>query len=227
MMVRPDQIKISLGIETLDQSITTAKNRNLAIMKSAITAFQKLGVPEKEIQTDHLSIQPCYRYGNTGDELIGYTVRNNLIITISDSARVEEIVTSALESGVNYIHGIDFQTTEFRKYRDQARELALKAAREKAVAMAATLGQAIAEPRNIVEVPFMGSYLSSWTGFPYNRAGGMSQNALQIAPSASSDSDAIVLGQIPVRANVNVVFELTQQDQAATTTSTPSPLAGR
>ena len=70
-------------------------------------------------------------------------------------------------NGVNYIHGIDFQTTEFKKYREQARELALKAAKEKADKMAAVLGQSVGAPIQINE-SYSGSpwwYWSSWSGW--------------------------------------------------------------
>ncbi len=64
---------------------------------------------------------------------------------------MEELVTKVLQAGVNYVHGIDFQTTEFKKYREQARNLALRAAKEKAEMMAGVLGQSAGAPIQINE----------------------------------------------------------------------------
>jgi uncharacterized protein YggE len=133
-------------------------------------------------------------------------------VTLAETAKVEELVTKVLQSGVNYIHGIDFQTTEFKKYREQARELALKAAKEKADRMAAVLGQSIGAPLQINEnyggSPW-GYYYSSWSGWGYGRAQGMTQNVVQnVAGGSGEISDTIALGKISIRANVAVTFEL-------------------
>ena len=42
--------------------------------------------------------------------------------------------SSAIEAGANKVQGLEFLTTELRKYRDQARSMAIKAAQEKAAA---------------------------------------------------------------------------------------------
>jgi uncharacterized protein YggE len=116
-----------------------------------------------------------------------------------------------LLAGINYIHGVDFQTTEFKKYREQARELALKAAREKAEKMATVLGQAIGAPLQINE-NYGGSpwwYYSSWWGWSGGRSHGMSQYNVQVdRGSAGEITDTIVLGKLTIKANVTVTFEL-------------------
>jgi uncharacterized protein YggE len=44
---------------------------------------------------------------------------------------MEATPAAAVDAGATHIHGVDFETTELRKYRDQARSLAVKAATEK------------------------------------------------------------------------------------------------
>jgi uncharacterized protein YggE len=211
VLVKPDKIIISLGIETWDADIILAKQKNNNILKKAIAAVKDLGVPEKDIQTDYLSIDPRYKDDYDQQELTGYFVRNILTVTLTETAKVEELITRVLQAGVNHIHGVDFQTSEFKKYREQAREMALQAAREKAEKMAAVLGQAIGAVVEINE-GYSGSgwgYYSSWSGWGYGRDSGMSQNALQeIQSSGNEISDTIALGKISIRANVSVVFEL-------------------
>ena len=209
---KPDKIVITFGIETWDKDIMVAKNKNNGILKKAISAIKESGIPEKEIQTDYLSIQPRYEDNYEKEDFIGYFVRNTFVVTLEDTDKVEELVTNVLQSGVNYIHNIDFQTTEFKKYREQARELALKAAKEKADKMAMVLGQSIGAPIQIDE-NYTGSpwwYSSSWSAWGYNRFSSMSQNVVQnIGSSSAGDiSDTIALGKISIRANVSVTFEL-------------------
>jgi len=211
--VKPDQIVINFGIETWDVDILVAKQKNNEIQKETIAAMNACGVSAKDIQTDHLSIDPRWHDGYRRNNFEAYFIRNNLVVTVSDTEKVEHIITKALEVGVNYIHGVDFQTTSLRKYRDEARELALKAAKEKADKMAAALGRSVGAPVSINENAW-GSpwrYYSSWWGWGWgsSRAMGMSQVNVQADRGSSGEiSETIALGKLAISANVSVVFEL-------------------
>ena len=98
-----------------------------------------------------------------------------------------------------------------RKYRDQARTLAVKAAREKADLLAKELEVKVGPAHTVSE--YSGGWwsgYSSWWGSGYYGAGGY-QNVAQNAVSNSSSSDlegTVALGQIRVNAAVSVSFEL-------------------
>jgi uncharacterized protein len=208
----PDKIVITLGIETWDRDINAAKQKNSDILKKAVIAIKQCGIAEKDIQTDNLSIEPRWKNNFEREEFIGYFVRNTFVVTLNDAKQVEELITKVLQAGVTNIHGIDFQTTEFKKYRQQARELALKAAKEKAVTMAAVLDQSIGAPQQINEnsTNSGGFYYSSWWGGGWgSRGGGMAQNSIQdMSGNGGEISDTIALGKISIRANVTVIFKL-------------------
>jgi hypothetical protein len=109
--VQPDQIIITFGIETWDTEIMFAKQKNNDIMKKALSVIKNSGIQDKDIQTDYLSIEPRYDSNYDKKNFIGYFVRNTFVVTLSDANKVEDLVTNVLESGVNFIHGINFQTT--------------------------------------------------------------------------------------------------------------------
>ena len=209
--VQPDQVIITFGIETWDKNIMIAKQENTDIMKKAMVQIKEYGIDEKNVQTDYLSIEPRYDDNYNKKNFIGYFVRNTFVVTLTKPGMVEELVTKVLQSGVNYIHRIDFQTTEFKKFREQARELALNAAKEKAVKMASVLGQVVGEPLQISE-GYGGSgwwYYSSWSGWGSSRYNSMSQNVIQNVNNSSEQiSETIALGKLSIKANVTVVFEL-------------------
>jgi uncharacterized protein YggE len=209
--VQPDQIIITFGIETWDKDIMLAKQKNNDIMQKALKVIQDAGIPDKDIQTDYLSVEPRYDDSYEKKDFIGYFIRNTFVVSLSNPEKVEELVSSVLQSGVNYIHGIDFQTTEFKKYREQARELALNAAKEKAEKMANALGQSIGDPLQISE-GYGGSdwwYYNSWSGWGYSRSNTMSQNVIQNIPTSGENiSESIALGKISIKASVSVTFEL-------------------
>jgi uncharacterized protein YggE len=206
--VKPDRILINFGVETSDLEIAAAKSKNNNIVRRALTLFRESGIAEKDIQTDHLSIEPRYLQNYPKVEFIGYFVRNAMIITVNDAARIEDLVTKALGAGVNYIHGIDFQSVDLKKYREEARVLALKAAREKAEKMSAVLGQTIGRPLQITDnyANIFGRQSSGW-----GNMGGAnwSQNAVQnMTAGGGEGGETIALGQIAIRAGVSVIFEL-------------------
>jgi uncharacterized protein YggE len=207
---RPDSVVISFGVETSDPDISIARQKCQDIMKKAMAALKESGLPDKEIQTDHLSLQPRYRSDGIKDVFLGYFVRNAFAVTLNETAKLEDMVARVMETGVNYIHNVDFQTVEFKKYREQARELALRAAREKAERMASVLGQSVGSPLQINEIgggsPW--TYYSSWGGWGSARMPSMAQNVIQDLRGSSENMDAVPLGKIAIRASVNVTFEL-------------------
>jgi len=214
--VQPDKVLISLGIETWNAQMDVAKQTNDEIVQKAIAAIQQSGLDKKAIQMDHLSIEPTYDTRSGWPRTIdGYMVQNALVVTLTDVALLDGVIAGALKAGVNHVHGVDFQTTELRKHRDQARQLALKAAREKAVDMAAVYGQTIGKPLQINENLGYGGpsyHYWSWCGWGGGRDYGMSQNVMVNAPSASREGvDTVAVGKIAIRANVNVVFGLKDQ----------------
>ncbi|MGC8638357.1 MAG: SIMPL domain-containing protein [Isosphaeraceae bacterium] len=209
--VRPNKIVINLGIETSDKDIEVAKQKNNEIQRKTVAVIKQCEVPLKDVQMDYLSIDPRYKDNDRNEGLIGYFVRSTLVVTLNNPAKVEELITKALNAGVNHVHGIDFQTTDFTKYREQARELALRAAKEKAEKMASVLGQSIGRPIQISEGYSSWWFFSSWTGWGFGRSTGMSQVSAQVGQQeASGDPDSFPLGQIAIRASVSVTFELKQ-----------------
>jgi len=209
--VQPDQILITFGVETWDKDIIIAKQKNKEIMQKTMSVMKDFNISDKNIQTDYLSVEPRYEDNYIKKDLIGFFIRNTFVVTLSDPERVEDLVTEVLQSGVNFIHNINFQTSEFKKYREQARELALNAAKEKAENMAATLGQLIGDPIQINE-GYAGSdwwYYGSWSGWGYGRSSSMNQNVMQnVSNNTESISESIALGKISIKANVSVTFEL-------------------
>jgi uncharacterized protein YggE len=86
--------------------------------------------------------------------------------------------------------------------------LAIKAAQEKANALAGELGQSVGKPRTIQEEQAgWWSWYNSWWGVGWGN--NMSQNVIQEAAGSSLAPDgSIAPGQITVNARINVSFEL-------------------
>ena len=214
--VVPDQALISMTAENRNANLLEAKQANDKAVSSFMAyATQKLGVEKKHIQTDFVSIEPVYRQCNYDDEMSGrcnpldiayYSVRKGIQVRLGDLTQYEQLVTQALLHGVSRIDNVQFLTTQLRKHRDTARELAAKAAQEKATAIAGTLGMKVAKPLNVSEnVHSIFHWSGSYGGRGNNR---MMQNAIQSAPGGGEGAESFALGQINITANVQASFEL-------------------
>ena len=206
--VVPDEVVITLGVETYHHELSVAKGRNDRIVENTIAEARQAGVPAKNIKTDYLGLEPNYSDDYFEYVVEGFWVRRTITITLDDISRFEALLTAITESGATNVHGIEFRTTELRKYRDQARELALLAAREKATAMSAALGESLGAVRSIYE-DYAGWY--SWYSYGWwgSRYSSMMQNVVQNAGGAPQEVEgSFAPGQISVTARVSVSFEL-------------------
>ncbi len=202
--VAPDEVMLILGVETGDKNMQVAKNQNDERVKRVIAMTKDFGIDPKYVQTNQIQIEPRYEGSYSKYNFIGYFIYKTIVITLKDVDKFEGVYAAALVAGVTHVEGIQFRTTELRKYRDQARALAIKAAQEKATAMAGELGQKIGEPQSIRE-----DYSGWWSSYTTRWGNSMTQNVIQNAGgSAPSQEGTFAPGQISVSARVSVSFGL-------------------
>lgn len=208
--VAPDEVVLTLGVQTLNKDLAEARKANDQKMKAAMAAAQAAGVAARDLQTDYLSIEPLYDIGpSSRREFLGYQQQATLVVTLRDVAQYDRLLTTMLQAGVEYVHDVEFRTSQLRKHRDAARALAMRAAREKAVALAGELGQKVGKPRSIQEGHggWSSSYRSWWARGRYGS--NMVQNISQAAGDRGAGMEgALAPGVLSVRASVSVSFEL-------------------
>ena len=212
--VVPDEIVINFGVETFDAQLGKAKAANDEASKKLLDAIRKLGVEDKHLQTSDLEVELDYHDGgHPAKGIEGYFARRMYSVTLKDTKKFEQAIDAALASGANRLMGFEYRTTQLRKHRDEARRMAIRAAREKADALARELECNIGKPRTIGE-GYYGS-VGTW-GSRWGWGGGMNsynvaQNVAQSDGGAPGDDEgrALPLGQVGVRAQITVTFDLT------------------
>jgi len=208
--VTPDEVNVVFGVETFDPDLDRAKSTNDANAAKLVKAIHGLGIEPRYVQTDQLQVEIQYRSNRAYQGIEGYFARRSYAVKLKDPKLFEKLVATALKNGANQISGIDFRTSELRKYRDQARKMAVKAAREKAVALAQELDCGVGKPRTITE-----GYNGYFGGYRFN-AMTNAQNSMQELPAAAGDdTETLPLGQIAVRAQISVTFDLTDPSAKA------------
>ena len=205
--VTPDEAVLRVGVETFAPDLNVSTSSNDGRGAELIQALRAAGIEEKDIQADHADLEIVYQRDGIAQGVAGYRMRRAYSITLRDVQKLDGVVRLALKSGANHLDGYELRTSQLRKYRDEVRKRAIGAAREKAEALAAELGCRIGDPVSINE-GFYGWFgnRGSWTSGGMNA---MAQNVgFAAGVSGGSEPAATPIGQIGVRAQITVVFDL-------------------
>jgi len=206
--VVPDRALVTLGVQSNGVTPRLVQAANTINTQRILAALHAIGIESKDIATDYYVITPIYDDYNSL-RIKGYRIDNSLAVTIKEIGKINDVIIAALDAGANQVLNVDLYTSELRKYRDQARDLAIRAAKEKAQALAGGAGTQIGCVIHIDENTWS-AYNGWWYGRNQNAAS-MSQNVIQnAAPSAPAPTGdgPVSLGQISVQASADVTYSL-------------------
>jgi len=207
--VTPDRALLQLGVQSNGVTPDAVRRANAQEIQKVIQVVGDLGVQAKDIATDYYIVYPVYDDYNSL-VIKGYRIDNTVSITLRDVGLADDVIIAALKAGANEVQDVQFYSSELREYRDQARALAMKAAGEKAQAVAGAAGAQTGCILSISENSWY-QYYGSWRGGRETAL--WAQNVIQNSgPSqggtALMDDSPITLGQIAVRAEVDAGYSL-------------------
>lgn len=194
----PDVAEISIGVVTTAATAAEALTQNSTQSQQVIQAIRNAGIPERDIQTQGLSVQPVEApRRNPGDplQITGYRAQNTVEVTVRELAdnRVGVVVDAANRAGANVTGGIRFRLENDQAARQEALTEAIENARQKAEAIARASGKTVRGVRAVTE---------SGVSVPVLQRSAMAADAAQAAPAPPVQS-----GELTITARVTVVFE--------------------
>ena len=198
--IRPDEVVFDVTIQNFSKELRQAKALTDEKIRGLTELVKRHGVAESDTQTDYVKLEPRFKGNDDTRSFLGYWVRKDLVFTLRDVTRAEALLSALMDFGLWRINSITFQTSQLRKFRDQARDLAMKAAQEKAAALAAAVGQRIGRAYTIRE--------------DFDQPRGAAQNVMSNytarveRDSGDSSDGTLAIGTISVSATVSVKFEL-------------------
>jgi uncharacterized protein YggE len=184
--VVPDIAHVGVGVTVTKSTVKAAREAAM------IAAIRALGVDEKDIKTTGLNLYPQYNNG-TPPKVVGYTISEQIQITVRDLDKTGDVVDAAMASGATDTSGIWFDVADPAKAMNEARAAAVEAARASAQAMATAAG---------VNLGSVASISESQASFPYPYA----ERAAGAADAATPTP--VQPGTQDVQATVTVVFEI-------------------
>lgn len=130
----------TIGFSNTDKDVATAQANNKKVMDQISAELKKLGVADKDLQSNY-TIYPDYNYTQQkGQELIGYKVSNQLAIKIRDLSKIPQILGLAGQYGATDVSGLNFTIDDPENLKMDARVKALSDARTKAQYLSTKLG---------------------------------------------------------------------------------------
>ncbi len=149
--VRPDQVRVDIGVVTQAQTAAAAAGQNAKQTADVIATLKKVLGGEAGIQTSGYSIQPNYRHSRDGSppSIVGYIASNMVQVKSSGVATVGKVIDAATGAGANNIQGIHFTLKDEQAVRAEALKEAARNARANAEAIAAGLGMKLGRIVNL------------------------------------------------------------------------------
>jgi uncharacterized protein YggE len=131
-----DFARVTLGVTSTGKNAGEAMAANAKAANALVSLVKAEGVAPADIQTSELSISPMFSQAPPGQQtaptITGYSVSNNLTVTLRDIPRLGALLDKAVAAGVNSIYGIGFGHNDPSALLDKARPLAVADARRKA-----------------------------------------------------------------------------------------------
>ena len=140
--VPPDYAQIRSGVTSRAKTVKEATDANTKVMNAITAALLGAGIAQSDIQTARFSVQTVYAPAQPGVEakLAGYSVSNQLEVTIRQIANVGDILDRLATAGATDVGNIAFLVSDPSKALDQARQAAVADARRKAELYASASG---------------------------------------------------------------------------------------
>jgi uncharacterized protein YggE len=193
----PDQAQLSAGVTTTAKTAAEALAQNATQMNAVFAALKRLGVPERKIQTSNFSIQPQYppyNQNNTGlQRIIGYTVSNQVSVTLDDVKKLGPAIDALVAAGANQINEVSFTIDDTKALVTKARVDAVADATDRANTYARAAGVSLGSIVSISDAEVVVS-----PPVPMRAR----------AMVAKQDSTPVAAGEESISANVTIVWEI-------------------
>ena len=200
----PDLAVFTAGVTGSGKTAAAALAANSAKMNEVFAALKKAGIAEKDIQTSNLSLNPVYAdmSGQRNVDpleqrvppIIGYQVNNTVNVRQRKLEDFGKVIDTLVTAGANQVNGPNFQVDDQDAALDEARNAAMKKARDRASLYARAAGLRVVR---ILTISESGGYVPQ-PPILYARA----------AMADMASAPPVAAGEVSLTMNVSVTFEL-------------------
>jgi uncharacterized protein YggE len=227
--VRPDQLSVTVGVETNGTTAQDAVSQNANLTAQVIAEVRKLGIDENRLETSSYSVLPIYEYiqppqpcieiyppppgCEIKQEIIGYRATNTVTVTLdvpffrmvtqpAPDVNAGQVIDAAVTAGANRVDGIVFFISPNRQQeiRDTLIGDAIANARQRANIAAEALEMTLSGVKSATIDPI---------DFPVFSVG-LQESSAVVADSISAPTQ-LLPGEQEVSTTVNIVFYISAE----------------
>lgn len=150
VMAVPDIATVTITVRESASTVPQAQEKVEAKVKAAINSLANLGVEEKDRKTLYYNVNPKYEYTSgggyaTNPKIVGYEASQTVEIKIRNVDAAGDVIGALGGANITEISGPTFTVDEPEELQAEAKEMAIKEAREKAKETARALGMRLGE----------------------------------------------------------------------------------
>jgi len=192
--VAPDIVSLDFAVSRLEQHPKDAFRKVREAAQSVRKYLEEAKVGE--VGTSRVNISQTFRFVNGEQKFLGYTAKISFHLLLRQLDQMEDLLSGIVDAGVNEIARVDFQTTQLKEVRSEARRRAIAAAREKAENYCAAARVKLGKVIHIEDVN------------PDLLRGGEGHVANEILPDDGDEIGVFDPGSITVGAAVSMAFRI-------------------
>jgi uncharacterized protein YggE len=194
----PDIATVRLGIEAEADTVAEAQADATAAMNDVLDALKDNGIADKDIQVQQYSIYRMTDWDREKEESVvtGFRVTHMVTAKIRDIEKAGEIIDDVVAAGgdLTRIDNVGFSIDDPSDYYDEAREAAVKNAKDKAEQLAGLAGVSLGKATYISE----NSYYAPVVRAGYDMA--MEESAM--------GGTTISPGELEISVNIQVAYAI-------------------
>jgi uncharacterized protein YggE len=191
--VAPDQVSVSISIETKGTKADDVKKENDKKMDAILKFIKKSNIAKEDFQTLRVSLNPNYDYEKKKHN---YVATQSVQILLKDLSKYDALMEGLVDEGINRIDNVEFKSSKMNDLQSDARKLAVKDAKAKAEDFVSVLGQKVGKAILISD--------NSQIYIPQPRMYAMKSMAMD----SEAPRETLAVGEIEITANVSVSFVL-------------------
>lgn len=213
LRVSPDSVKIATAVHCVEKKTSDAFSKAKEAARAVFDFLQRSGIDD--FGMSRISLSQEHRYSGGEHRFLGYKATIGFTIVIKTLDRLEDIASGVIEAGANEIGSIQFQTSDLKDLRTQARRQAIDAAKEKAAVYAQAAGVALGKVIHIEDVNPQVLQMYLRPQLHVGGVGGVGQPPQDIIEH-DAGKQTLDPGAIEVSAAVLVAFSLEQTADSKT-----------
>jgi uncharacterized protein YggE len=205
--IAPDIAQISFTVQENASTVAAAQDSATKRTDQALAALKALGIDDKDVKTTGYQVYPQYTTrpcpagaycANNGSEISGYQVSQTVEVKVRKTDQAGDVLQKLGTLGVQNISGPNFMVDDDGRVQLEAREEAIKDAKERADTLAKQLGVRLGKVVSFSEsggaVPY----------FAYGKGGAMDMAVTNQAAPAPT----LPTGENETTVTVTITYEI-------------------